>query len=713
MLNSVSKFLTISLIGACLVILTCADNSVNAASLQLNWADNSPDETGFHVERKLGTSGAYSNIATVGANVTSYIDSSLADGTTYCYRLNAFNNAGNSPYSPDVCGTTPAAPPVNSYNLTVSLTGSGTVTSNPAGINCGSTCVKSYTNATVVTLTATPAAGYTFSQWGGDPDCTDGSVTMNAAKTCTATFTANPTTPTTYLLSVSIAGSGKVVSNPAGIDCSATCSKSFTSAAVVTLTATPATGYKFSSWGGDADCTDGSVTMNAAKTCTATFTATSTTPTTYLLSVSAVGSITTAGTGSGKVVSSPAGIECGTKCSASFASGSTVTLQPIAASGSIFTGWSGDADCSDGSVTMNANKTCSASFKVSSYGLTVSLAGNGSGKVTSSIGGINCGTACNANYAKDAVVKLTPTPAADSVFAGWSGAEDCLDGILMMNGNKVCTATFTIRSVDNLGLFRPSTGNWFLVANSTGKWQGCNVDHCFTFGNQGDRPVVGDWKGNGDVNVGIYDASNKIWELDVNSNSSWQGCTTDSCLTFGVSTSNSQGKRPIVGRWEGLAKDAPGIFQFYQPQSSTKVEGYWYLDKTGNGIFDGCSVDTCFGPFGQLGDSPVVGDWNGSGFSKIGVFTPATGMWTLDANNNGKVDGCTVDKCIGPFGSAGDIPVTGDWTGAGKDNIGVFRATTGQWFLDANGNGKWDGCQIDKCVSGFGQAGDLPVVGKW
>ena len=99
--------------------------------------------------------------------------------------------------------------------------------------------------------------------------------------------------------------------------------------------------------------------------------------------------------------------------------------------------------------------------------------------------------------------------------------------------------------------------------------------------------------------------------------------------------------------------------------------------------------------------------------SKIGVFTPQTGMWTLDINGNGKFDGCTLDKCFGPFGTTGDIPIVGDWSGTGTAKIGVFRAATGEWFLDLNGNGQWDGPTIDKYINGFGQAGDLPVVGKW
>ncbi|MDH4138922.1 MAG: hypothetical protein OEW09_19730, partial [Anaerolineae bacterium] len=67
-------------------------------------------------------------------------------------------------------------------------TGTGTVTSDPAGINCGADCTEGYSDLTSVTLTATAAAGSTFAGWSGDADCSDGQVTMNADKTCTATF---------------------------------------------------------------------------------------------------------------------------------------------------------------------------------------------------------------------------------------------------------------------------------------------------------------------------------------------------------------------------------------------------------------------------------------------------------------------------------------------------------------------------------------------
>jgi len=64
-----------------------------------------------------------------------------------------------------------------------------------------------------------------------------------------------------------------------------------------------------------------------------------------------------------------------------------------------------------------------------------------------------------------------------------------------------------------------------------------------------------------------------------------------------------------------------------------------------------------------------------------------------------------VDGCIG-FGQAGDIPVVGDWTGTGTAKIGVFR--DGNWALDLNENRQWDGCAVDGCF-GFGRAGDTPL----
>jgi protein MpaA len=156
-----------------------------------------------------------------------------------------------------------------------------------------------------------------------------------------------------------------------------------------------------------------------------------------------------AGSGSGMVTSAPAGIDCGPTCSHDFASGTQVTLTAAAGSGSFFAGWSG-AGCSGvGSceVTMNAAESVTATFVLvppNSYSLSVLKAGNGSGRVTSSPAGIDCGAICSDVYPSGTEVALTATAASDSTFAGWSGAGCSGTGscLVAMSAAESVTATF-------------------------------------------------------------------------------------------------------------------------------------------------------------------------------------------------------------------------------------------------------------------------------
>lgn len=81
----------------------------------------------------------------------------------------------------------------------------------------------------------------------------------------------NTPAPSTPLLTVTVAGGGFVVSSPTGIDCHLDCTEAYAAGTVVTLAPFAASGQTFTGWSGDADCSDGSVTMDAARNCTATF----------------------------------------------------------------------------------------------------------------------------------------------------------------------------------------------------------------------------------------------------------------------------------------------------------------------------------------------------------------------------------------------------------------------------------------------------------
>jgi len=80
-----------------------------AGQLTESWANNGGGATGISVERSLGSTGQFTEVATTSATATSYTDTLLADGTTYCYRLRAFNSTAYSAYSNTACGTTAQA----------------------------------------------------------------------------------------------------------------------------------------------------------------------------------------------------------------------------------------------------------------------------------------------------------------------------------------------------------------------------------------------------------------------------------------------------------------------------------------------------------------------------------------------------------------------------------------------------------------------------
>ena len=82
--------------------------TVTSGSVSLAWTDNSNNETGFKIQRKLGATGGYATINTVAANATTYTDSdsALLDGTQYYYKVCATNSAGDSSYSNEVNGIT-------------------------------------------------------------------------------------------------------------------------------------------------------------------------------------------------------------------------------------------------------------------------------------------------------------------------------------------------------------------------------------------------------------------------------------------------------------------------------------------------------------------------------------------------------------------------------------------------------------------------------
>ena len=367
---------------------------------------------------------------------------------------------------PRTCGAV-FTPSGTVYQLSVSPQPVGGTVAG-GGITCGaggSTCQVTFQGMTSVTLTATPASGYAFTSWGGgcSGTATSATVQVDGTKTCSATFTAVQT----YQLNVSPTPAGGTVSG-GGITCGtggATCQANYGSPTQVTLTATPAAGYTFTSWGGACSGTSQTavVQVDAIKTCSATFAQGPVNGPPYTLTI-------TPPTG-GKVQG--AGLNCGdggTLCSVTMPAPMTLGITATASSGYTFAGWTGDCSGTTASVwvQLSGPRTCGATFTSTTaptYRLTISPAPTG-GTVTGA--GLNCGvngTACQVTFGSATTASLTATPATGYTFTSWGGScsGTSTTTTVMVDNIRTCSATFTSTSGPPTGppytlTITPSTG---------------------------------------------------------------------------------------------------------------------------------------------------------------------------------------------------------------------------------------------------------------
>jgi len=214
--------------------------------------------------------------------------------------------------------------------------------------------------------------------------------------------------------------------------------------------------------------------------------------------------LNTAGTGTGSV--SGAG---------TYRAGTKVAVAAVADPSSTFTGWSGPdgLECTSGTVHMTANKSCTANFAsipppVITYTLTIDLAGTGTGTV-SGAGTYNAGDTAT----------VTASPTAGSLFGGWTGtnASECASGAVPMNGNKSCTATFTL--IDAAQNWNPACAHPTVMPKKylSNVFYGTPGDDIimgtvrgdFIKGNGGNDIICG---GDGNDNIKqIGDGNNQIW----------------------------------------------------------------------------------------------------------------------------------------------------------------------------------------------------------
>jgi uncharacterized protein (TIGR02145 family)/uncharacterized repeat protein (TIGR02543 family) len=303
-----------------------------------------------------------------------------------------------------------------------------TVAGNPAagGMVSRNPDLTSYAAGTEVTVTATPAEGYTFVNWSGASTSTNHEIelTINNNLTLTANFELTP--PDSYPLEIVInpAGSGTVSRDPN--------EEIYQHGTEVTVTAAPNQGYVFTGWSGASISEEReiTVTMNNPQTLTANF---------QLISVAHY-TLTVAGSpAAGGMVSRSPDLT-------SYAAGTEVTVTAVPAEGYRFINWSGasTSETSEVTITVNNNMTLTANFELIEaphYTLTVNR--------SPAVGGTVSREPERATYSQGTQVTVTADPAEGYRFIGWTGTASTStepEVTVTVTNNMTLTANFELKT---------------------------------------------------------------------------------------------------------------------------------------------------------------------------------------------------------------------------------------------------------------------------
>jgi hypothetical protein len=545
--------------------------------------------------------------------------------------------------------------------------GSGTVTAMNGELSCGFACTVYLPLGWNLSLAAAASPGSAFKGWEDSfyQGCS-GALPCSFQVTASRIINARFEVPTKLTVVQTGGGTGSVNSslvNGTQINCPTVCSADFDLDTTIVLNASAGFGSVFTGWSGggcsgESPCT---VTMSTAKTVQANFVLG------YVLSVT-----TDQVYGAGKVVSTPAGIDCGAACRAVVSPGDSVTLTAIPNPGSLFVGWSdscsGTAPCI---VAMNQPRSIKAAFVAVPRRISVGRTGTGDGVVTSTNGTIVCGNTCDASFSPAVGIELVAIPVQGSVFVGWSGGCTGSGNCIISQTNDVTVTAIFNRVKSTLARTTDSNNDGksdLLIQTASGTttaWQmnGTSISSASNLlANQPDWTIthVADFNGDGKADVLWRNVSGAVtlWLMDGSSvvgsvgligpDANWR--VTD------VADFNGDGKADILWR------------------NTNGAVTLW--------LMNGTTVASTAGILGPDANWRVshVGDFNGDSKADL--------LWR---NTNGAVtiwlmNGTAITSSAGILGADANWSVThvADFNGDGKTDL-LWRNTNGavtSWLMD-------------------------------
>jgi hypothetical protein len=235
---------------------------------------------------------------------------------------------------------------------------------------------------------------------------------------------------------------------------------------------------------------------------------------------------------------------------------------------------------------------------------------------------------------------------------------------------------------DQVGYVDPG-GSWRLAHEVA--W--APFESNFFYGNPADSPFMGDWDCDGVDTPGLYRRFDGYVYLR---NSNTVG-VADIKFFFG-----NPSDIPIPGDFDGDGCDTVSI---YRPAE----QRFYVIDRLGAGDAGLGAAERSF-IFGDPGDKPFVGDFDGNGLDEVGLHRESTGrVYFRFSLTSGIADRDFI------YGDPGDFLLAGDWDGDGTDTPAIFRPSDGNWYIRlANTQGNAN----HVIPFGLADRGFLPVVGR-
>jgi len=267
--------------------------------------------------------------------------------------------------------------------------------------------------------------------------------------------------------------------------------------------------------------------------------------------------------------------------------------------------------------------------------------------------------------------------------------------------------------ISDLAVFRPSSATWLILPSSdpacppnTEPFSSACNGIFQQWGTPGDVPVPADYDGDGITDIAVWRPSTGTWLIRPSRSCGPPLGSPSTCQPL-IVILGGPGDIPVPGHYSGVhGSYPPGTDEMAVWRPST---GTWTVLPAGcvTPPFDPqCSNSTLPGAqLGTAGDIPVPGDYDGDGRTDFAVWKPSTGEWRiLPSSTPGTL-------LIQEWGASGDIPVPRDYDGDGKTDLAVWRPSTGIWYIilriDQNGlplpPGTFTAIQ-------WGGPGDVPVT---